>query len=137
MGQAFLIAYRKEKQKVRQEEEDHEREGTGGTVDRPVMSPMEAVQLLGLEVARPELLSPKVALPLMDPAAREAARQAFQKMFAIAVAHDNMFLAGKLSAAYRQCVDPLWDQPVAVEREECPAARDEHNSQQTNGCDRQ
>lgn len=119
VGQAFLSAYAREKQRLRAaaaEEED----GDGG---RRRMTPLEAIQILGVEKSNPSLLhqfgSPKEkerdadggerCAVLTRERDREVARENFERMFALAVKHENQFLAGKLSLAFRVCVDPAWD----------------------------
>lgn len=89
--------------------------GSQGSGDR--MSEQEAIQVLGIELINPRLLedariSKFSQLPLSNPRDREVAKANFDRMFAIAVKHNNMYLAGKLSAAYRLCVDPTWDDSV-------------------------
>lgn len=81
------------------------------------MTESEAIQVLGLEVVNPRLLedariSKHSQLPLSHPRDREVAKKNFERMFSIAVKHNNMYLAGKLSAAYRLCIDPNWDDEV-------------------------
>lgn len=78
------------------------------------MTESEAIQVLGLEVVNPRLLedariSKHSLLPLSHPRDREVAKKNFDRMFSIAVKHNNMYLAGKLSAAYKLCIDPNWD----------------------------
>lgn len=93
---------------------------TGSTSKNPFfsktspMSDAEAIQVLGIEQVNSSLLeNGKLAkssvLPLSSPRDREIAKNNFERMFAIAVKHQNLYLAGKLSAAYRLCVDDAWD----------------------------
>lgn len=94
------------------------------------MSGAEAMQVLGLdrtcaslfsEVQRAESSaaasssSSVSVLPLKEGKAQEEAKRNFDRMFALAIRDDNLFLAGKLSAAYRVCVNPEWDQMEEVE----------------------
>lgn len=113
VGQSFLIAYKKEAKRANEEERYNERETgqQGGTVDKPVMTAAEAVQILGVERVNPKLLKDPwhISLPLSRPDDLEAARGNFHRMMAVAQKQENHFLMGKLSMAYRLCVDPNWD----------------------------
>lgn len=84
------------------------------------MTAAEAIQILGLERSFPELLTAashssgtavadNLVLPLQDARQREVAKEQFDRLLGVAVKLDNLFLVGKLSAAYRICVDPYWD----------------------------
>ncbi|KAG5492104.1 hypothetical protein GH5_01008 [Leishmania sp. Ghana 2012 LV757] len=130
--QVFVAAYQRESRKLSQEE--RARDAVGGAQGSTTMwsaramSAMEAMQVLGLDRGFPELytsvqqaeanaMQTSTSLPLPHGKAREAAQQNFERMFALAVKEENMFLAGKLSAAYRICVDPAWDQATPGENE--------------------
>ncbi|KAG5466811.1 hypothetical protein LSCM1_00988 [Leishmania martiniquensis] len=135
--QVFVVAYQRESRKLRQEE--RARGAVGGTQcstatrSSCAMSAIEAVQVLGLDCDFPDLCTstqqaeansmPKASLPLVPGKARTVAQQNFERMFALAVKEEHMFLAGKLSAAYRICVDPAWDQATPNEGEESADTR--------------
>ncbi|CCW69433.1 unnamed protein product [Phytomonas sp. Hart1] len=135
IGQAFIIAYHTEKKNIEREESMDGSEGSYPQVshpDRPPMSSLEALCILGLDHLRPRLKNTSspfssqsnLFLPLKTPEDREIARQNFERMFAIAVKYNNHFLAGKLSAAYRKCVDPTWDH--VNDSQEEPQVGDSH-----------
>lgn len=136
--QVFVVAFQRESQRLR-----YESEATGtaeGMGNKRHMSGVEAVQVLGLDRNYPTLFSEiqkaesnasasptatSTPLPLKEGKAKEEAKRNFDRMLALAVAEDNMFLAGKLSAAYRLCVDPNWDQVEAVEENHSSAPSDD------------
>lgn len=107
--QAFWVAYSKETSSASTSTSEE------ASSSPKSMSPAEAIQILGIEQVNPRLLEDAKSskessvLPLSRPSDREVARKNFERMFAIAIKHDNMYLAGKISAAYRLCVDPDWD----------------------------
>ncbi|AIO01843.1 hypothetical protein LPMP_342170 [Leishmania panamensis] len=130
--QVFAVAYQRESRKLRQEEQARGAVGAAqdstGMGSPRVMSAIEAMQLLGLDRDFPDLYisvqraeassaSTSVSLPLAPGKAHRAARQNFERMFTLAIKEENMFLAGKLSAAYRICVDPRWDQTTSGEED--------------------
>jgi alpha-ketoglutarate-dependent taurine dioxygenase len=95
--EALLKAHQQETQKLREES------GVGpshaGEVSR--MDPIEALKILGL--------NEHLAVPLRGVADRESATANFRRFFSSAKKLDNAYLMGKLSAAYRLCVDERWD----------------------------
>ncbi|CCW62079.1 unnamed protein product [Phytomonas sp. EM1] len=131
VGQAFLLAFHNERQRLRREEAEAASEGTpssssssseggrqggGSHPNRPPMTSLEALQILGIHPTPSSPANP-AGLPLTTPSERELARRNFERMFAVAQKHENWFLAGKLSAAYRMCVDPTWDHPAGEGKE--------------------
>jgi hypothetical protein len=127
--QVFLVAFQRESRRIKTESAaTGTAEGIGA---KRHMSGVEAVQVLGLDRSYPALfnevqkaesvaassgsVSSSALLPLKDRKATEEARRNFERMFALAKREENLFLAGKLSAAYRVCVDPMWDQVDEVE----------------------
>ncbi|KAG5492649.1 hypothetical protein JKF63_01228 [Porcisia hertigi] len=148
--QVFWVAYQRESQKLRQEEQsrgaDGATQGVSAMGRSPVMSPAEAVQVLGLDSSFPDLLTSvqrvsssstltPASLPLAPGEARMTAQQNFERMFALAVKEGNMFLAGKLSAAYRICVDPKWDQTMSG-GEEATTDTNKQSTTEANGTER-
>ncbi|GET92746.1 hypothetical protein, conserved [Leishmania tarentolae] len=130
--QVFMVAYQRESRKLRQEEQAR---AAAGEAQDPrwsgnprVMSSMEAMQVLGLDRSFPDLYTTvqqaeanstltSALLPLAPGKARRTAQQNFERMFSLASKDENFFLAGKLSAAYRICVDPRWDERMSGEAE--------------------
>lgn len=119
----FGVAYMRAAAKV--QEEEVAAGGVPGSATRPPMTALEAIQILGIDKVNPaytQLAAGEGAstalLPLTAPNEVEAARQNFEKMFANAVKADNLFLAGKLSAAYRLCVDVSWDMKTTEKEDE-------------------
>lgn len=151
--QVFVVAYGQESEKIRRRERADRKTGAGDAAPTSdglerEMSATEAMQILGLDRSFPDLFntvqqaeatgaarpSPSPSpLPLPPGKAREAARQNFDRMFALAVKEDNMFLAGKLSAAYRVCVDPAWDCAAAANESGAAASSDAGPGQQAQG----
>ncbi|KPI90283.1 hypothetical protein ABL78_0665 [Leptomonas seymouri] len=129
--QVFLVAFQRESRRLKFESEATEKvQGTGG---KSRMSAVEAVQVLGLDRSYPALFSEiqkagnntahsasssSVLLPLREGKAREEAKRNFERMFALAMKEENLFLAGKLSAAYRVCVNPMWDEVGELEEDQ-------------------
>lgn len=131
-----MVAYKQESQKLSQEEQARGAVGseqdTTGIGNPRVMSAMEAMQVLGLDRSFPDVYtsvqqaearsaSTSAFLPLAPGKARKTAQQNFERMFDLADKEGNVFLAGKLSAAYRICVDPRWDQAPSGEEETADA----------------
>ena len=133
--QVFLVAFQRESRRLKYESEaTGTADGASGQRKCP-MSGVEAMQVLGLDRSHPALFNEiqkaessaaaqssssshstaSALLPLSEGKAREQAKRNFERMFALAIKDENMFLAGKLSAAYRVCVDPMWDQGEEVE----------------------
>ncbi|AYU83035.1 conserved hypothetical protein [Leishmania infantum JPCM5] len=134
--QVFMVAYQRESQKLRQEEQARGAVGSAqdstGIRNPRAMSAMEAMQVLGLDRRFPDVYtsvqqaearstSTSALLPLAPGEARRAAQLNFERMFGLAAKEGNAFLAGKLSAAYRICVDPSWDQAMSGEDETADA----------------
>lgn len=125
VGQAFILAYTREKVRVAREEaeeesDDQEDGGKDGQGSGRRMTPLEAIQILGVEKTNPSLIekfsaektpsNASLEYPVLTSGRdREVARENFERMFGLAVKHQNHFLAGKLSLAFRICVDPNWD----------------------------
>lgn len=114
--QSFFVLYRREASRLSAEKAEDGREGrwNSSSPDQPLMTPAEAVAILGVappKATSHESTSPAAAyaLPLTDRVEREKARESFHRMFRLAMDRQNYFLAGKLSAAYRMCVDENWD----------------------------
>lgn len=134
--QVFMVAYQRESQKLRQEEQARGAVGSAEDSTRfgnpRAMSAMEAMQVLGLDRSFPDAytsvqqaearsMSTSALLPLAPGEARRTAQQNFERMFDLAAKEGNVFLAGKLSAAYRICVDPRWDQATSGKDETADA----------------
>lgn len=132
--QVFLIAFQRESSRLKYETGEAAGSMANGMGTRQGrMSGVEAAQVLGLDRNYPSLfseiqksesgassgpsspLSTSSLLPLQEGKAKEEAKRNFERMFALAIEDGNLFLAGKLSAAYRVCVDPMWDQVEEVE----------------------
>ncbi|RHW70285.1 hypothetical protein DPX39_090082000 [Trypanosoma brucei equiperdum] len=101
---AFLVAHQQEAKRLREEEEKEGHSATNaqvGTGSAALMTSSEALQILGLQ--------PNMSVPLTAESDRQLATVRFEHLFAIATRCKNVFLQGKLSGAYRVCVDPEWD----------------------------
>lgn len=117
--ESLYKVYKKESSKPAQKSSREEKEDSSSSFFNShnsghKMTEQEAIQILGLELVNPRLLedariSKYPQLPLSNTRDREIAKRNFDRMFLIASKHNNMYLAGKLSAAYRLCVDPNWD----------------------------
>ncbi|KPA86195.1 putative mitochondrial hypothetical protein [Leptomonas pyrrhocoris] len=137
--QVFLVSFHRESRRLKYEAEATvTADGSAGS--RRHMSGVEAVQVLGLDRSYPVLFNEiqkaesnkaqsaasasfsPTPLPLRDGRAREEAKRNFERMFALAIKEENLFLAGKLSAAYRVCVDPMWDQSEEVAENQSKAS---------------
>lgn len=105
--QAFLVAYNKADRASSTSSASDSETGT--------MTESEAILILGVEQQNPTIMQRvkrSSVLPLTDPQDRRVADENFKRMFEIALKHNNMYLAGKLSNAYRLCVNPQWDEEV-------------------------
>nr|CCC93169.1 conserved hypothetical protein [Trypanosoma congolense IL3000] len=101
LAKALIVAHKKESRRLRQEESNPTASYSAAGNSFVSMPSTEALQILGLDS--------NMAVPLTSEANRNMATLRFERLFAVAVNQRNMFLQGKLSGAYRICVDPEWD----------------------------
>ncbi|KAG8346422.1 hypothetical protein ERJ75_000773400 [Trypanosoma vivax] len=94
---AFITAHRREVKRLNEQEilADSRR------LRLKVMPPTEALQVLGMDT--------RLSVPLRSEDDRRLATGRFKHLFGIASKCDNAYLQGKVSAAYRLCVDADWD----------------------------
>lgn len=120
--QAFFAAHREEAARLAKEEQKGESQTNSNSSaqhDKPAeetseledpsmnpeaylqMPPEEALQILGM--------SPNLAVPLRSSEDRAKAKANFELHFSRARESGNLYLQGKISAAYRRCADSEWD----------------------------
>lgn len=94
--QSFAVAYKEHAAKAAVQ---HETSSHNQTLR---MQPPEALQILGLKDS--------LGVPLRQGSPEAVAAQAaFKTLFGKAKHLDNLYLMGKISAAYRVCLDETWD----------------------------
>ena len=107
--QAFAMAYQEKMREAQSAEAQH------SAAKLQTMDAKEALALLGVTAPAAAAGSSSAAAPLDVPLTRaedkQAAKRNFETLFSKATQTENLYLQGKLSCAYRLCVDPEWDRP--------------------------
>lgn len=118
-GQQFVQAHFAEAERLRRQREENERNNghgqqenpyvnsNGGSssstygLPRPKMTGEEALQILNI--------NPNLAVPLRGNEDKARATENFKAYFAKAEETKSVYLQGKISQAYKMCVDDKWD----------------------------
>ena len=101
--QVFMTEFARERARLQQERINNggDRVGTGSASGGPKMTSQEALQILSMNTS--------LAVPLTNAKDRDTATANFQRYFKLAQDSKLPYVQGKLSAAYRLCVDSNWD----------------------------
>ena len=99
--QVFMTEFARERQRLQKEKAENGGDVGSGAASGPRMTPQEALQILNINTS--------LAVPLTNSRDQELAKENFQRFFKLAQDSNLPYIQGKLSAAYRMCVDKEWD----------------------------